>query len=155
MTIKLRKYKKSDLKRHLEIFLMNGIYKKINPKIEKQEKEWLDKAIENYKKEKPGFYVLAITLDGKLIGNCIAEKIDYKGKTAEIGFWIGKDYWNKGYTTKALGLFFKRIKDKLDLKKVHAKHERGNPASGRVLEKDGFTFEEEKGKLIAYSKTLK
>lgn len=128
--IKLRKYKTSDLDRHLELLAMNGI--KAN---KKNEAVWLKKAIKNYKK-KPEFYVLAITLNNKIIGNAIAEKI--KNKSCDIGFWIGKKYQNKGYATKALKLFLKHIKRKFKPKTIYASHKKGNLASARVLEKAGF-----------------
>ena len=152
MELKLRKYNEKDLDRHLELFLMNGICKKINEGIKQREKEWLRKVVENYKKEKPGFYVMAIVLDGELVGNLIAEKIDYQNKTLEIGFWIGKDYWGKGYATKALNLFLKKIAVKFKPKKVYACHKKNNSASGRVLEKAGFSFENEKGNMKMYSR---
>jgi RimJ/RimL family protein N-acetyltransferase len=153
--IKLRKYKERDLDRHLELFLMNDICKKINDKIREQEKEWLKKVIANYKKEKPDFFTIAIILNDKLIGNLVAEKIDYKNKTLEIGFWIGKDYWGKGITTKALNLFLKKIIKKFKPRKILAHHKKDNPASGRVLEKAGFNFESEKKGMKIYSKLPK
>jgi RimJ/RimL family protein N-acetyltransferase len=151
MTLKLRKYNLRDLDRHLELFLMNDIYKKINEKIRQQEKKWLEKAIKNYEKRQPNFYVLAITLDNKLIGNLIAEKIDYKNKTLEIGFWIGKRYWGKGYTTTALKSFLKKIIKKFKPRIILAHHKTNNPASGRVLEKTGFKFESEKRGMKTYT----
>ncbi|MBU4352654.1 MAG: GNAT family N-acetyltransferase [Nanoarchaeota archaeon] len=151
MEIKLRKYREKDLERHLELFLMNGIYKKINEKIKNQEKIWLKKVIQNYEGEKPEFFTIAINLDNKLIGNLVAEKIDYKNKTLEVGFWIGKDYWGKGVATKALNLFLKMIIKKFNPKKIIAHHKKGNFASGRVLEKAGFKFEIEKKGMKTYN----
>lgn len=152
MKLKLRRYNKRDLDRHLELFLMNNICKKISPKIRQQEKRWLEKVIQNYKREKPDFYVLAITLDNELIGNLIAEKIDYKNKTLEVGLWVGKNYWGKGYATKALNLFLKKVIRKFKPQKIYAHHKKANIASKRVLEKGGFNFESEKNNMKTYSK---
>lgn len=152
MGLKLREYNEKDLDRHLELFLMNEIYKKIDEKIRQQEKEWLRRAIKNYKKERPDFYTLAIILNDELIGNLIAEKIDYKNKTLEVGFWIGKDYWGRGYTTEALNLFLKKIKIKFKPEKIYACHKKNNLASKRVLEKAGFNFGSESKNMKTYSK---
>ncbi len=152
MDLKLREYDKKDLDRHLELFVMNGICQEINEKIRKHEGRWLKKVIKNYKKEKPDFYILAINLNGKLIGNLIAEKINYRNKTLEFGFWIGKDYWGKGYTTRALNLFLKKITRKFKPLKIYAHCKRNNIASGRVLEKAGFNLESEKKNMKTYSK---
>lgn len=62
MDLKLRKYNEKDLDRHLKLFLMNNIYRKIDKKIRQQERKWLENVIKNYKKIKPSFYVLAITM---------------------------------------------------------------------------------------------
>ena len=133
MQINLRKYRKADLKRHLALLAMNKITGN-----NKREKLWLDKAIRNYSRQKPDFHVLVIILKNKLIGNLVAEKINLRNKSLEIGFWIGKQYWNKGYATEALSLFLKRIEKKFKPEKVYASHKKGNLASGRVLEKAGF-----------------
>ena len=132
MKITLRKYKLSDLDRHLELLKSN----KIKP-IKKQEAIWLRKAIDNYKIKIPKFYVLAILLNRKVIGNVIAEKIKPE-ESFQIGYWIGKEYWNKGYTTKAVKLFLKKVKKKFKLKKITASFSKKNLASKRVLEKSGF-----------------
>lgn len=153
-SIRLREYNKKDLDRHLELFLMNGVCKKITLEIRNKEKRWLNRVISNYGKIQPSFYVLAITLNNQLIGNLIAEKIDYKNKTVEIGFWIGKDFWSKGYATKALNLFLKILKSKFNPSKVIARHKTENVASRKVLEKVGFVFDDEKEGIKSYSKIL-
>ncbi len=151
----LRKYTLKDLERHLELFLMNDITKVIDDKVRKQEKSWLKKVIANYKKNNPEFYALAIILNKKLIGNCIAEKFDLNNKTLEIGFWIGKDYWNKGNTTKALKIFLKEIVKKFKVKKVYAHCRKNNVASTRVLEKVGFVFINEKKGMKIFCKEIR
>lgn len=155
MKLRLRKYNEKDLDRHLELFLMNNVYKRINDKVKSQERLWLKKVINNYDKKRPNFYTIAITLNGKLIGNLVAEKINYKDKTLEIGFWIGKKYWNKGYTTRALNLFLKKIIQKFKPKKIYAYHKIDNLASGKVLEKIGFNFESSYKGIKKYSKSFK
>jgi len=152
MNVKLRKYKKEDLSGHLELFLMNNIYNEIDEKIKKQERDWLNKVIENYKKENPEFFVMAIILDEKLIGNLVIEKIDYKNRVADIGFWIGKKYWNKGVATEGLDIFLDRIAKKFKFKKIFANCGIKNIASGKVLEKAGFSFKYEKEGKRFYNK---
>jgi RimJ/RimL family protein N-acetyltransferase len=129
MKITLRKYRLSDLDRHIELLKSNKVKTS-----KSKEKKWLEKAINNYKEKNPQFYVFAILLNKKLIGNVIAEKI--KSESLHIGYWIGKDYWNKGYATKAVKLFIKEIKKKFKPKKILASS--SNPASRRVLEKCKF-----------------
>ena len=67
--------------------------------------------------------------------------IDHRHNHAEIGYWLGKPYWGKGYATEAgqalLGYGF----ETLNLYRIHASHFVGNPASGRVMQKLGMRFE--------------
>ena len=135
--ISLRQYKSSDLDRHAELLAQNKVYRSKSA-AKKKESPWLSKAILNYKSSNPKFYVLAILLDKKVIGNIIAEKIDFKGKKAELGFWIGRYYWGKGYATNALNLFITFLRKKFGIKTFKAEYKSNNPASGRVLEKAGF-----------------
>lgn len=62
-----------------------------------------------------------------------------ENKTAEIGYVLSYDHWNKGYMSEA----FKAVIDELFSKgfiKITATHHIDNPASGRVMEKCGMNF---------------
>lgn len=76
----------------------------------------------------------------KLIG-AIGLHIDLGNNKAEVGYWLGKSFWNKGYVSEALQRILKFGFEELNLNKVYASHFPHNPASGKVLEKNGFTFE--------------
>ncbi len=134
--MKIKKYNTSDLDRHLELLLMNGVYKKITPKIKEDEKVWLEKSIKNYKLKNPEFYVLAVCLGEKIIGNVVLEKIN--SKKNNLGFWIGKKYRKKGYATKAVNLFIKEIMREFELKTIYAETKIKNVGARKVLEDNGF-----------------
>jgi RimJ/RimL family protein N-acetyltransferase len=145
--MKVIKYKISDLDRHLELLLMNRVYKKITPKIKEDEKAWLEKSIKNYKLKSPEFYVLAICLGKKIIGNVVLEKIN--SKKNNLGFWIGKEYQKKGYATKAVNLFVKKIMRKFKPKMIYAETKIKNLGAQKVLENNGFKqMKKLKGRLI-------
>lgn len=60
--------------------------------------------------------------------------------SSEVGYAIGKKYWNQGYASEA----FKAMIDflfSLGVYKVVASHLIGNDASKRVMEKCGLTYE--------------
>ena len=59
---------------------------------------------------------------------------------AELGYWIGKDYWGNGYCTEAAEKLLDFGFRKLGLERVIARHLANNPASGRVMEKCGMVF---------------
>jgi len=62
----------------------------------------------------------------------------YRG---EIGYWIGKPHWGKGYATQALRLIIQFGFEKVSLNRVSARHFTTNPASGRVMQKAGMIYE--------------
>ena len=55
----------------------------------------------------------------------------------ELGYWIARAHWNKGYATEAARNVL-RLAGTLGHTRVHAHHFVDNPASARVLEKIGF-----------------
>jgi RimJ/RimL family protein N-acetyltransferase len=56
----------------------------------------------------------------------------------EVGYWLARDHWGKGYATEAGGAMLAAARDSLRLRRIEAGHFLDNPASGRVLEKLGF-----------------
>ena len=61
--------------------------------------------------------------------------------TAEIGYWIGEPYWNKGIATKAVRLLTHYGIKQLGLLRIYANVYDFNKASRRVLEKAGILVE--------------
>ncbi|MFY7745358.1 MAG: GNAT family N-acetyltransferase [Erythrobacter sp.] len=55
----------------------------------------------------------------------------------ELGYWIAREHWGRGYATEAAGAVL-RIARTLGHRRVVAGHFTDNPASGRVLRKLGF-----------------
>ena len=86
--------------------------------------------------------VLAVTLreSGELIG-AIGLILKRDHDKAELGYWIGKPYWGRGFCTEAARAVLRYAFTELGLNRVHAYHFHHNPASGRVLQKIGMTHE--------------
>ena len=85
---------------------------------------------------------LAITLrsDGRQIGG-IGLTVDEPHRHAELGYWLGVEYWGKGYATEAAREMLRYGFEKLRLHRIFASHFKHNPASGRVLKKLGMRYE--------------
>jgi len=60
---------------------------------------------------------------------------------AELGYWIGKPFWGKGFATEAAHELLRFGFQELKLNRIYATHMTQNPASGRVMEKLGMTRE--------------
>ena len=63
-----------------------------------------------------------------------------RGPRAEIGYALGRRYWNRGYATEAVRAALNRVKRDWRKTVVVAGHFADHPASGRVLCKAGFLY---------------
>ncbi|MFC2150150.1 GNAT family N-acetyltransferase [Calditrichota bacterium] len=88
------------------------------------------------------FIRLAPTLreTGQLLG-AIALAINPHNRRAELGYWIGKPYWNNGFATEAAREIVKYGFEQLNLNRIQARHMTKNPPSGRVLLKIDMKYE--------------
>ena len=66
---------------------------------------------------------------------------DVERISAEIGYWLGEAYWNRGIATEALRALTLHAIERHGLKRVYAVPYETNPASVRVLEKAGYVLE--------------
>jgi RimJ/RimL family protein N-acetyltransferase len=85
-------------------------------------------------------FAITLRTSGELIG-AIGLSIDQRFERAELGFWIGRLYWNNGYCTEAGRAVFQYGFLVLKLNRIHASHLTRNAASGRVMQKIGMTHE--------------
>ena len=84
----------------------------------------------------------AIDYNGEHVGNIgLSIGMDIYRKSAEIGYFIGEPYWNKGIATMAVSLITEFGFAELGLVRIYAGVFEYNPASMHVLEKCGFRKE--------------
>lgn len=102
--------------------------------------EWIAGLESGHKDGKAATFAIVSRDDGSLIG-AIGLKIDRDHDKAELGYWVGKPFWNRGYATEAAGAVLAFGFDELRLNRIRAAHLTRNPSSGRVMEKAGMLFE--------------
>jgi RimJ/RimL family protein N-acetyltransferase len=92
--------------------------------------------------ERREILVLAVTLreSGELAG-CISLALRDSDDRAELGYWMGVPYWNRGYCSEAARALVAYGFEQLGLQRIAAYHLVRNPASGRVMQKAGMTYE--------------
>jgi len=71
------------------------------------------------------------------VGSLIPQQHEHR-LNAEIGYWLGEQYWGKGYATDAVKKMVEFAFVELGLSRVYASVYDYNTASMRVLEKSGF-----------------
>lgn len=88
----------------------------------------------------PRFPHFLLTLPGDagqtLIGSCGLGETD--GGEAELGYWIARDHWGKGFATEAARAVIANAW-MIGHRRLVASHYIDNPASGAVLRNLGFT----------------
>jgi RimJ/RimL family protein N-acetyltransferase len=82
-----------------------------------------------------------IAIDGGLLLGTIRLTLNPVDNHAEMGYWVGKPYWNNGYCTEAARAVVAYGFERLDLERIYANYMARNPASGRVLAKLGMIEE--------------
>ena len=75
------------------------------------------------------------------IGSISVVSQDTQIKCAEIGYCIGESYWKKGITSEALRAVMDFLWNHEGFRRIEAKHDFDNPASGKVMQKCGLQYE--------------
>jgi ribosomal-protein-alanine N-acetyltransferase len=84
----------------------------------------------------------AIVVDGSAVGAIgLVLKDDVFRRSAEIGYWLGEEYWGRGIVTEAVCAVTEYAFGTFDLCRVFAGVFEWNPGSMRVLEKAGYELE--------------
>jgi RimJ/RimL family protein N-acetyltransferase len=85
-------------------------------------------------------FAITLRASGELIGSIslVLNQVDHH---AELGYWIGKPYWDNGYATEATRAIVDHAFLTLKLHRIFAHHFSRNAASGRVMQKLGMKCE--------------
>lgn len=92
-----------------------------------------------------GTYQWAIILKetGRVIGSVGLVEADETAHTGEFGYVIGRSWWNQGIVTEAMQEMLRYLYLEQGFLSITGCHDVRNPASGRVMEKCGFTYSHE------------
>lgn len=93
---------------------------------------------------------LAIDVGGSIVGACGIELGRGVGEfTGHLGYWLGEEYWNRGIATAVVASFLGYIWSTFEIQRLQAEVFAWNPASARVLERNGFELEGTRRKAIS------
>ena len=98
---------------------------------------WLENVVDS----KPETH-FAIDVDGEAVGGIgftVQQDVDHR--SAEIGYWLGEEFWGRGLATQALVAVTEYAFANFDLCRLYAHVFEWNAASRRVLEKAGYECE--------------
>lgn len=103
--------------------------------------EHANKFIAFANKDEP-IHIFAIDVDGKAVGGIgVHPQEGIQQKNAELGYWLGEEYWGKGIATAAVKEMILFAFKTYNIDRLFGRTFGNNPASQKVLEKAGFIFE--------------
>ena len=85
----------------------------------------------------------AIAVDDELVGVISFQVLgENQGNLAEIGYWLGQEYWGRGIATESVSAITNHIfSQHTEVRRIYARVFQWNRASVRVLEKCGYEME--------------
>jgi len=104
----------------------------------KQAQQWIATHAGQQDSSKETAFGITTKADGQLIGVVGLREIDTEHAQAEIGCWIGVEWWGNGYAAEAAKTVIDYAFQELKLNRIYGHYMVRNPASGRVLAKIGM-----------------
>lgn len=78
---------------------------------------------------------------GELIGSIGVVKFDGQTANAHVGYCIGKQWWNQGFTTEAYREVIRFLLQDVGINRVESRFDPANVNSGKVMAACGLTYE--------------
>ena len=139
----LRKYRKTDAK---DVFQSWGGDKEVTKYMTftpftsvEQTEQTLERWATLYPRD--NVYLWAIQMGDKVIGNINVVTISNSQENCEIGYCLGKQYWNQGIMTEAAKAVVDFLFEKVGVHRIEISHVVQNPSSGKIAQKCGMEFE--------------
>lgn len=144
MNVKIRKWKLEDAKSLARALSNKNVLNNLRdglpyPYTEKDATDYINAMLGA---DPDSTFAYAVEVDGEVAGSIGAfRQGNIHFRTAELGYYLGEEYWGKGVMTQAVSLLCRKIFDETDILRIYAEPFAYNTGSRRVLEKAGFQLE--------------
>lgn len=101
-------------------------------------KSYIRFLMHQYRDAVPGNYVIVWKQTGQVVGTIGYMAYEREDSCVEIGYSIGRRWWNMGITTEAFAALIRHTFLEMHIHRIEARHDTENPASGRVMQKCGL-----------------
>lgn len=102
---------------------------------------WIDSHPEGLRRGSDQCFAITLAEDRALVGAVSLMNIDHAHGRAELGYWIAREHWGRGFAVEAGRAVLEYAFAELDLHRVHAWHFAGNERSGAVMRRLGMEAE--------------
>lgn len=103
-------------------------------------KEWINRHAEMIQNGDAYPFAVLLKNENQLIG-AMTIRVDQVHHKGELAYWVGKDYWGKGFATEMSKAVLAFGFHELNLHRIWAPVMKKNIASGKVMEKIGLSYE--------------
>lgn len=110
-----------------------------HPYLDGMAETWIATQPDAWERQERVTFAITSAADG--VVGAIGLRLTLQHRRAELGYWVGRPFWNHGYATEAARAILTFGFETLRLNRIHASHLVRNPASGRVMVKAGMRFE--------------
>lgn len=97
--------------------------------------------LRRYRLGEPASLGIVLKETNRVIGTIGFMWYQRDNNSAEIGYSLAREYWNRGIMTEAVQALIAFAFRRMRLNRIEAQHEVENPASGRVMAKAGMIRE--------------
>ncbi len=96
-------------------------------------KAWIAGQVFSFRQSTSLHFAIELQESGELIGAIELVHIDPNPAQAELGFWVGKPWWGRGYATEAACEIIRYGFESLSLNRIYARFLSRNPRSAHLL----------------------
>jgi RimJ/RimL family protein N-acetyltransferase len=107
--------------------------------------------MKGFKERKRFAFAIVLRAGAELIGEISINRED--DDNAQLAYWLGEPFWGQGLMTEAVAAVLAFGFEQLPVRYIYASCHPDNPASARVLEKNGLTQRKSRDQLLAYAVT--
>jgi len=104
-------------------------------------RDWIATHAKSFESRSSIVYAVSIAADGRLAGAIALSQISSVHSRAELGYWIGFEYWSQGICSEAAKALIQYASNELGLTRFDCHCLARNIGSARVMEKAGFLRE--------------
>lgn len=102
----------------------------------------IDSWISSYSDQSCYHWAIVLKADGdRPVGDIAVVQMDEATSKAQIGYCIGRAWWHQGITSEALQAVMDFLFDRVDVRRIEARHDPRNVNSGKVMAKCGMKYE--------------
>lgn len=112
-----------------------------HPYLDGMAEDWISKHDQWFKDREAIVLAIELADSGSHIGTISITQINET--SGNLGYWIGVPYWGNGFCTEAVSLLVEYGFSEFSLELIYARHLPQNPASGKVMIKNGFVYKNE------------